>query len=68
MFAAGFSYRLVALQRVKQVRTPKMFALPGPQFHLLLFSLVMYGAKDIAKAKAWSISRPPGSGIASAGC
>ena len=61
MFAAGFSYRLVALRRLEQVgagRTYGHFLVRS--FALVLLSLVMFGSEDITKAKAWSDLTPAG--------
>ncbi len=61
LFAAGFSYRLVALRRLGQQgegRTYSHFLIRS--FALVLISLVMYASEDIAKVKAWSDATPEG--------
>ncbi len=61
MFAAGFSFRLVALRRLGQegaARTYVHFVVRS--LALVLISLVMYASEDIAKIKAWSEVTPGG--------
>lgn len=61
IFAAGFSFRLVALRRLNQegaFRTYFHFAVRS--LALVLLSLAMFGAEDIPKIKAWPDATPAG--------
>ena len=61
LFAAGFSYRLVALRRLGQEGASRTnFHFVVRSLALILISLVMYGAEDIAKIKEWSDVTPTG--------
>ncbi len=61
LFAAGFSYRLVALRRLEQVGAARTYGhFLVRSFALVLLSLVMYASEDIAKLKAWSDVTPDG--------
>ena len=55
MFAAGFSYRLVALRRIGQQGTAATYRhFLVRSFALVLISLVMYASEDIHKIKSWA--------------
>jgi predicted acyltransferase len=61
LFAAGFSFRLVALRRLGQQGAGRTyFHFVVRSLALVLISLVMYGSEDIAKVKSWSDMTPTG--------
>ena len=61
MFAAGFSYRLVALQRLEQVGAARTYAhFLVRSLALVLISLVMYTHEDINEIERWDQVTPDG--------
>jgi predicted acyltransferase len=61
MFAAGFSYRLVALRRLEQLGAGSTYAhFLFRSLALVLVSLVMYAHEDVEVIKKWDQATPDG--------
>jgi predicted acyltransferase len=59
MFAAGFSYRLVALRRLEQLGAARTYVhFLVRSLALVLVSLVMYASEDIKEIKDWDQLTP----------
>jgi len=59
MFAAGFSYRLVALRRLEQLGAARTYAhFLVRSLALVLVSLVMYANGDVDEIKKWDLATP----------
>jgi predicted acyltransferase len=61
MFAAGFSYRLVALRRLEQLGAARTYAhFLFRSLALVLVSLAMYAHEDVGPIKKWDQVTPDG--------
>jgi predicted acyltransferase len=61
MFAAGFSYRLVALRRLEQLGAARTYShFLFRSLALVLVSLVMYAHEDVNEIKKWDQATPDG--------